>query len=275
MMLELIKSLDSKTSDQRRKIILDELQTYFSNGRIESPNLKLRQQIYSTGNNIIIDAGSFEKKIGVSCHFDTVPGTGGANDNASAIAVVFDILEKLKNSSQDLGVRLFFFDEEETGLKGSNAYVDAFGTDDMIGLINLEMIGIGDKLALWSLTKDIHGVVLNEFENSCEAKDVKYIRLPDIVTNTADHVPFRNGIADSFSVTCLSDQDLVVAQRYYQHLYTSQNPSQETLLEILSHAPIFQHYHQASDLVDNINIDSLNRVSDIVWQTIKNIHEKR
>lgn len=59
---------------------------------------------------------------------------------------------------------VFFFDEEERGLKGSQAYVAEYGTERFLGIINLEMLGQGDRLALWPLNEQASGRTLNALE---------------------------------------------------------------------------------------------------------------
>jgi Zn-dependent M28 family amino/carboxypeptidase len=51
-------------------------------------------------------------------------------DNGSAIAVCMDIIEKIREKKgQQIGLRIFFFDEEESGLKGSSAYATKYGVN--------------------------------------------------------------------------------------------------------------------------------------------------
>lgn len=62
--------------------------------------------------------------------------------------------------------------------------------------------------------------------------------------SAADHVSFRSaGLPDAFTVTCMSDLDVEVARQYFKALALGMD--QHTLFQMLSRAPIFQHYHQA------------------------------
>jgi acetylornithine deacetylase/succinyl-diaminopimelate desuccinylase-like protein len=117
--IDLIKHLDYKSNDKRREIII---------GRLKELGVEYRMQEYATGINLIVDLGTGNKRIGISSHFDRVPDAAGANDNGSAIAVCMDIIEKFREKrSQEIGLRIFFFDEEESGLRGSSAYVGKYG----------------------------------------------------------------------------------------------------------------------------------------------------
>lgn len=131
--IDLIKQLDYKSNSERRGIII---------GRLNELGVEYRKHEYASGTNLIVDLGSGDKRIGISSHFDRVPEAPGANDNGSAIAVCMDIIEKYrKKKRQDIGLRIFFFDEEESGLKGSTAYAREHGVKDLVGLINLELVG--------------------------------------------------------------------------------------------------------------------------------------
>jgi hypothetical protein len=58
----------------------------------------------------------------------------------------------------------------------------------------------------------------------------------------ADHLPFRiAGLSEAFAITCISDRDIETANQYYEAMQKGANI--ETLLKILSQAPIFVNYH--------------------------------
>jgi Zn-dependent M28 family amino/carboxypeptidase len=257
--LELIRLLDNKLNNERLNIIIQQL---------DNLGVAYTKQKYSSGTNIIVDLGNGEKRIGVSSHFDRVQNSAGANDNGSAIAVCIDIIKKLKElKNDDLGLRIFFFDEEETGLKGSTAFIDEYGVKDMIGLMNMELVGLGDKFALWPVDENTNGRILNCFESVSRQKKIVSSRFDQIVTNTADHLPFQKaGLHDSFTITCISDKDIEAAQRYFKALEFETD--KETLFGILSSAPIFEHYHRPTDTFDKLKEESILMTSDAIWETI-------
>jgi Zn-dependent M28 family amino/carboxypeptidase len=262
--IELIKHLDNKSNFERLYIIVKQL---------DSLKVDYQKHEYPTGTNLIVDLGQHKNRIGVSSHFDRVQDSAGANDNSSAIAVCIDIIKKFKESgNRDLGIRVFFFDEEETGLKGSTAYVKEQGTKDLIGLINMELVGLGDKFALWPVNENSNGELLTSFESVSRNRKIISRRFDQIVTNTADHLPFQNaGLLDSFTVTCISDKDIDVTQHYFNALKLGLG--REALFEILSSAPIFEHYHRPTDTYDRLNEDSILMTSNTIWDTITSVQE--
>ena len=79
----------------------------------------------------------------VGAHYDTVPGTPGADDNASAVAVLLEIARNIQSVSLKGTVRLIAFTLEEYGFIGSSHYVEGLknGKEEVLGMISLEMVG--------------------------------------------------------------------------------------------------------------------------------------
>ncbi|MBH0190912.1 MAG: M20/M25/M40 family metallo-hydrolase [Nitrospira sp.] len=59
----------------------------------------------------------------VAAHYDTVPGSPGADDNASALAVLLDVAHRITQTSLSRPVHFIAFCLEEEDLLGSRAYV--------------------------------------------------------------------------------------------------------------------------------------------------------
>ncbi|WP_215618830.1 M28 family peptidase [Leptothoe kymatousa] len=88
-----------------------------------------------------------EQKILVGAHYDSVAGSPGADDNASAVATALEIARLFVNYPTDKTLQVVFFDQEERqpegeGLVGSNAFVN--NGANLAGLesaVILEMLG--------------------------------------------------------------------------------------------------------------------------------------
>ena len=79
----------------------------------------------------------------LGAHYDTVPGSPGADDNASAIAVLLEVARNIQTAPLDGTVRLIAFSLEEYNFIGSTHYVESLkeGEEEILGMISLEMVG--------------------------------------------------------------------------------------------------------------------------------------
>lgn len=83
----------------------------------------------------------------IGAHFDAVPTTPGADDNASGVAGALEIARVLRERPMARTVRIVFFNLEEIGLIGARehaqrvkAAIDA-GETTVVGMVSVEMIG--------------------------------------------------------------------------------------------------------------------------------------
>lgn len=79
----------------------------------------------------------------LAAHYDTVIGSPGADDNASARAVLLDVARQVVNVRLQRPVRLIAFCLEEENLLGSRAYVAHLTStqQSILGAIVLECVG--------------------------------------------------------------------------------------------------------------------------------------
>jgi aminopeptidase YwaD len=79
----------------------------------------------------------------LGAHYDTVPGSPGADDNASGVAVLLEMARNIQSVSLKGTVRLIAFSLEEYDYIGSTHYVESLkkGKEVILGMISLEMVG--------------------------------------------------------------------------------------------------------------------------------------
>lgn len=105
-------------------------------------------------NNIIVEIKGTtlpDEVVLVSAHFDAVPGSPGADDDASGVAGVMELARVLKDRPLERTVRLVLFTFEEVGLVGSAAYVRQWRDDTkpggpreketIVAMLSLELLG--------------------------------------------------------------------------------------------------------------------------------------
>ncbi|MBV9389505.1 MAG: M28 family peptidase [Chroococcidiopsidaceae cyanobacterium CP_BM_ER_R8_30] len=97
-------------------------------------------------NLLSFDGGLQKPPILVGAHYDAVPGTPGADDNATGVAVLLELARGFATEPAKCPVRLVAFDMEEYGLLGSTQYAaDLKRQQQPLRLmISLEMLGYCD-----------------------------------------------------------------------------------------------------------------------------------
>lgn len=83
----------------------------------------------------------------IGAHYDAVPGSPGADDNATGVAVLLELATALAAEPAQYPVWLVAFDLEERGLLGSDAYASHLRQDGQALrlMISLEMLGYRDR----------------------------------------------------------------------------------------------------------------------------------
>ena len=101
-----------------------------------------------THQNLIVDLpGERDRgRVIVGAHYDAVPGSPGADDNGTALAVLLELARAFSMSPARRSMRLVAFDLEETDRRGSRAYAETFSrrNEELDLMISLEMLGYCD-----------------------------------------------------------------------------------------------------------------------------------
>lgn len=84
----------------------------------------------------------------IAAHYDAVPGTPGADDNATGVAVLLELARIFATQPTKYPLRLVAFDMEESGLLGSADYVAKLQREKqkLRLMMSLEMLGYCDLL---------------------------------------------------------------------------------------------------------------------------------
>ena len=123
----------------------------------------------------------------IGAHYDTTPGSPGANDNGSGVAVVTVLAQELADDAMPFDLRFVLFGSEETGLNGSFHYVQELGPREVsriMAMINLDVVGTGRISAVGSKR-------LLEIANAAaDAIDIDLAIVEDPGRYGSDHLPF-------------------------------------------------------------------------------------
>ena len=82
----------------------------------------------------------------LGAHYDSVPGSPGANDNASGTALLIELARVSRNEGIGDGLCFIAFGAEEIGLFGSQAFVEAHDVSGAAFMLNFDMVArIGEQ----------------------------------------------------------------------------------------------------------------------------------
>ncbi len=103
----------------------------------------------STANVVATKRGTTRPNeiIVIGGHFDSVPGSPGANDNASGVATILEAARILAGVPTARTIQFVPFSGEELGLYGSAAFASE-RKQGVVTMINLDMVGWGERLML-------------------------------------------------------------------------------------------------------------------------------
>ncbi|MEM6449088.1 MAG: M28 family peptidase [Cyanobacteria bacterium P01_D01_bin.105] len=112
-------------------------------GEVTGQSFTVRGQDYRNWQIKIAGTKPSLAPILVGAHYDTVPGSPGADDNASGLAILLLLAELLHQSVPHRSIYLIAFDLEEYGLQGSIACAKQWKAQQkpLHLMISLEMLG--------------------------------------------------------------------------------------------------------------------------------------
>jgi Zn-dependent M28 family amino/carboxypeptidase len=116
----------------------------------------IRQKFHAYGkpvcNLLAVKPGATHETIVIGAHYDTVPGSAGADDNASAVAGLLELARLMKSGSSRYTIHFAAFANEESPSFGSD-YMGSMryarflrdNSEKVAFMVCLEMIGFFDK----------------------------------------------------------------------------------------------------------------------------------
>jgi Zn-dependent M28 family amino/carboxypeptidase len=117
-------------------------------GELETHEFKINGKTHQSP-ILNIDNNSSRKlpPILIAAHYDAVPETPGADDNATGVAVLLELARAFAIKPPRFPVRLIAFDLEEFGLLGSTAYAIQLqqNQQSLRLMLSLEMLGYCDR----------------------------------------------------------------------------------------------------------------------------------
>lgn len=169
---------------------------------IQPFSFNVRDDHVTSANVVAVKPGRLNKQIIIGAHYDTVRGVEGVDDNASGVAVMLEVAERVINLDTPYTIRFIAFGAEELGLIGSNAYVSEMSHSEINqtkAMINLDSLiagdymyvygGLGDKGWVRELALDISAELGIDLQTN-PGLNPSYPK--GTTGNWSDHAPFNH-----------------------------------------------------------------------------------
>ena len=185
----------------------------------------------------------------LGAHYDTVPGTPGADDNAASVAVVLEVAARLMRNQPRRPVVIAVFDAEEppyfhSPAMGSTRFVADHIREYVHAAIILDLIA--------------HAVPLPGLENLIALMGAEsHVALADLARDAADG-PLPLVTVPNAVMPDMSDH------------YAFRVAGRPFLFVGAGHGP---HYHQATDTLDTLDLHKTVLVTDLVESLVRRVAE--
>jgi Zn-dependent M28 family amino/carboxypeptidase len=196
------------------------------------------------GENFSVDIGSGDRVLVLIAHHDAVPGSPGANDNAVAVGILLSLLERIEGAvPPGLRVRLLFTAAEELFYLGARAYVRDNPIEDIVGVLSLELCGIGDSVAVWDVPEEgpFLGRIRDALEGLGRRNDETYHVVGRIPVFGSDHRPFANAGIPAYGLSIVPGDEAKALRQFVL------SPARSALVHLIHRPPPFDTYHSNKD----------------------------
>jgi len=205
-----------------------------------------------SGNNIEgtlpgVDPSNDEIYI-ICAHYDSVPGSPGADDDGSGTAAVLAAAKVMSQFEFNHTIKFVGFDGEEQGLLGSHEYAEeAYGNgDNIVGVLNGDMIGYATNPTEASMIKIYENSAsswITDFTEDVSQNYEEYFELTVIPSGSSygsDHASFW-----SFNYHAIF---------YHEYKFND-------------------YYHSPQDIIENMDLDYDTRCSRLMIATLGELAE--
>ncbi len=225
-----------------------------------------------THQNLLLDLNSNSPSdlppVLIGAHYDAVPGTPGADDNATGVAVLLEMARVFATTPFKYSVRLVAFDLEEYGLLGSTAYAKYLKNNrqKLRLMLSLEMLGYCNQAkgsqTYPDLIKPFYGDCANFIAlvgNLPAILDMNHLRGQMKYHGTPVEVLPDPSAGKLIPITGFSDHQPFWSQKYRAIMVTDtamlRNP----------------HYHKASDAIETLDLDFLTNTCQSLIAALRTI----
>jgi hypothetical protein len=209
------------------------------------------------GENFAVEVGRGDRVLVLIAHHDAVPASPGANDNAAAVGILLHLLTRALEIAPSLRVRLLFPACEELGYLGTRHYVRDVATAGVVGVLSLELCGIGDTLAVWDVGDETP--FLRTVEGALTdlglRRDEQWHRIGRIPVFGSDHRAFAAAGVPAYGFTIVPAREADALRAFVL------SPVRSALMAMVRRPVPFDTYHTPKDAGTTLEEPALTRVT--------------
>lgn len=262
--MDIVKKLEYKSNKERKNIIIKIL---------ENKKIKYKLEDYNyfgtKGTNILVEFGKGKKYSIVCAHYDVVAGSPGANDDASAISVLFKLIYNLRKIKLKNKIKIIFFGDEEIGRLGSLSYIKKHSLKNLIGVYNMELVGMGDSIGLWPITKfNKDSYILKITEKILKKKKIYYEEVGQLPAFYGDDLSFReHGFKHAICLSVIYKKDKEKIKSFVK----GSIPSIIFKYNLGLIPKMFKLYHSSKDKSEYLNEEAMEITTDVLTESLINL----
>jgi aminopeptidase YwaD len=239
---------------------------------LEARQVPLVRHRFSTpggrGENLSVDLGTGDGVLVLIAHHDAVPGSPGANDNAAAVAILLTVLERMAaRIPPRLRVRLLFTAAEERDYLGARMYVREMPLSGIIGVLSLELCGIGDALAVWDAPRETRfsQQIARALQATGRVQDESWHQVGQIPLFGSDHRAFAAAGLPAYGLTMVPSSDVEALRQFIL------NPAGPSAGALVRPPRPFDTYHTSRDTIDTLEPAALDAVGTALGAVINEL----
>lgn len=200
----------------------------------------------------------------------------GADDNGSGVALVLEMIDRLRASPpQNLETFFAFWGAEELGLYGSRQFVRQFGNQldkQNTYIVNADVVGVGETLLIHTgqgvvFRRQTDPEIVSALTEICERREVPYTRSWEspVSGGSSDHAEWADrGFSKAISLLRENPKQLSWPARVLAFLLRVPDPSRFDI----------QHVHSPEDTIEVIRDDVLAGSVEVCEDYVRWIDER-
>ena len=267
--MDYVKRLALKDLNERRCALMEILREQ------EIPFIHYREKHCDNWvENIIVSINPSDKRLVIGAHYDNVIGSTGANDNATGVSTLIKLAHNLINA-KTLSVDIVFFDREEYQGRGSEKYIETVGKQNISAMLNLDMCGFGDCIAVYSNAREneiLKNILAKTASGKHKAKIIGYL-------DNSDHISFLKEDIENVYITMLPSKEIdIVNETCMKYLSGGLMPSESDILEIKkSIFPLLESiktcHNNTMDSIEYVSEESMNQMYSFLCDVFNVLHD--